>query len=234
MPIRPINRAPYSIEPVLSEDMVSDVPLTPAGVVQVRSRTRVVSANDGAPVEEAIAANDSSAPRERIPAKSKAAKIKAGKKQPTGDYAVGYCKPPLATRFDGSRPGPGRPPGALSQDTLLKKHLTQVRPVAIEGKQTKMQNRELVLMMRMKEALSGNRHAADYVLTQAARLFSERADAEGKGAALLPDDAHDRAILEALEAALLARALGDGVSVEEDLGDEPSSDGDGANGEDRS
>lgn len=60
-------------------------------------------------------------------------------------------------------------------------------------------------MLRMKEALSGNRHAADYVLAEAARLFGERENAGAQGASSAPTDvdAHDAAILEALRAMLL-------------------------------
>lgn len=224
MPIRPVKKvagdAPADNSNIVDNESseAARQAVTPERVLQVRSRQRVAVPDQ--PAEVTV----STPSLHEVPAtvnNAKSRKAKKEKKQPTGDYPKGYCRPPVETRFDGTKPGPGRPRGAVSQDTLLKKHLTQVRPVAIEGKQTKLQVRELVLMLRVKEALSGNRRSADYVLAEAARLFSERvATAEhGSPLAWRDIDEHDRAILEAFQAALLAGARGS-----EEEGDDPAND----------
>lgn len=186
---------------------------------QVRSEApEPASAQDRTPAQPEQTAPAAEPGRPKKDKKTKRAK-KADrlKKQPTGDYETGYCRPPVEHRFDGSRAGPGRPPGAVSQDTLLRKHLTEAHTVARNGTQTKAQTRELVLMLRVKAALSGDRRAQDYVLAEASRLFAERRDATDR----TPDEAvdmdeHDRAMLEALRDTLFP---GTGQDNEPDEGD---------------
>jgi hypothetical protein len=110
---------------------------------------------------------------------------------------------------------------------LLRKHLSQRRSVAIEGKSTKVQARELLIMLRVKEALSGNRHAADYVLSEAARLFNERERSSSEDVASSPVDvdAHDQAILDALKAALNADSVNDDQSDDAIGAAEPDGEG---------
>ncbi len=88
----------------------------------------------------------------------------------------------------------------------MKKHLTQQRRVALEGKPTKMQTRELILMLQIKQAMEGNRRAIEYVLGNAARLFAEREPVAEGGTSSHPRDldTHDQAILKALQEMLLA------------------------------
>jgi hypothetical protein len=110
---------------------------------------------------------------------------------------------------------------------LLRKHLSQRRSVAIEGKSTKVQARELLIMLRVKEALSGNRHAADYVLSEAARLFNERERSSSEDVASSPVDvdAHDQAILDALKATLNAGSVHDDQSDDATGAAEPDDEG---------
>lgn len=80
------------------------------------------------------------------------AKNSRPKCEPTGDYDVGYCKPPVASRFDGT-PGPGRPKGSRSHDGILRKKLEQKRKVRKDGKESTATVRELILDTMLAKAL---------------------------------------------------------------------------------
>lgn len=93
------------------------------------------------------------------------------KRQATGDYPVGYCRPPIEHQFNG-KPGPGRPKGAVSQDKLMRKHLSQKRKVKVDGKELKVSMRELLIITTIKHALAGKKELGG-LLSEAFRLFPD-------------------------------------------------------------
>ncbi len=111
--------------------------------------------------------------RPSSPRRGTAVKNEKGKWQPTGNYETGFCRPPENTRFKrGGAPGPGRPKGSKSHDTLLKEQLGQKRRVRIGGRERDVAVRELVIMATVKDAAEGkDRHARKYVLDQMARIY---------------------------------------------------------------
>ena len=124
----------------------------------------------------------------------------SGKWQPTGE-GVGWCNPPVATRFQkGNLGGPGRPKGSVSHDTLLKKHLGQKFSVRIGGTEQKLATNELVIMTTVKAAAEGkDREARKYVLLESARIFPP--EPGGPSTAAEPNDA-DKLSLAEFEAEL--------------------------------
>jgi hypothetical protein len=103
--------------------------------------------------------------------RSRAIKDETGKWQATGDYEVGFGRPPKATQFNG-KPGPGRPKGTVSFDKLLRKHLTQKRNVRINGGERQVTNAELIIMTLVKDAVEGkDRGARKFALAEMARTL---------------------------------------------------------------
>ena len=113
----------------------------------------------------------SAAPKQR---RGHATKDVNGKSQPTGDYSVGWCRPPEQTQFrKGCKPGPGRPKGSLSHDTLLKRQLDQKQLVRINGREKNLSLRELIVTRAVMAAVEGkDRDARKYVLAESARLYA--------------------------------------------------------------
>ncbi len=77
-----------------------------------------------------------------------------------GDYEVGYCKPPVATRF---KPGQsGNPKGAKRKarpTTLMEAYeiaLDKRETVKINGKRRRMSRREILAEKTVADAIQGN------------------------------------------------------------------------------
>lgn len=134
------------------------------------------------------------------PRRGHAVKDERGKWLPTGNYDSGWCQPPQATRFKkGCKPGPGRPRGTVSHDTLLKKHLGQKRRIRVDGRERDVATREIVLMTTVKAAAEGkDREARKYVLQEMARIYGgEGRDNSGVPVELSASDALSLAEFEA-------------------------------------
>lgn len=102
--------------------------------------------------------------------RTKATKDENGKWQPTGDYEIGFGRPPLATRFTG-KPGPGRPKGSVSYDVMLRKHLSKKRKVRIDGKDRTVTQGELVIITTVRDAMEGkSKDARRQILADMHRL----------------------------------------------------------------
>jgi Family of unknown function (DUF5681) len=118
-----------------------------------------------------------------------------GKNQPTGNYEVGYCKPPLAHRFKhGNQANPkGRRKRSRNRKLVIEEILLE--PIAVrEGNEVKkMSKLEAMLKKTMSKALTGDHKAALMIMgiAQQQNLLSpEQEDAIGD----LPEN--DRAILQ--------------------------------------
>jgi hypothetical protein len=91
------------------------------------------------------------------------------RRQPTGDYGVGYCRPPEATRFTEGRSGnpKGRPKGTKNIATYLDKILQERIPVRVGGKTKKMSKVEAMLHSVMLKAMTGDSKALSSIITLA-------------------------------------------------------------------
>ena len=135
----------------------------------------------------------------------KAVKDENGKWQPTGDYEVGFGRPPVASRFSG-KPGPGRPKGLVSYDGLVTKHLGKKRRVRIEGREKSITQAELIVMKTVNDAVEGkNRDARKQVFIDMARVMP----AETREALRSPQDYNeaDRLTLEEFHREVRAEIL---------------------------
>ncbi len=121
------------------------------------------------------------------------------KRKPTGDYPVGYARPPVEYQFKG-KPGPGRPSGSLSHDTILRRNLAQSRKVKIDGKVKAMPMREYLIMTQIKLAAEGKLPALKGLLAESARLYPESTDAQPAAPTAYPlgDGTSDGRILREL------------------------------------
>lgn len=100
-----------------------------------------------------------------------------GKWQPTGNYRIGFCMPPVHGQFKG-KPGPGRPKGTKSQDSLMREMLEAKRKVRVDGRTRSRANRELINEMQLKLAFDKNLKAILSLQAEAKRLYPERDSAE--------------------------------------------------------
>jgi hypothetical protein len=120
----------------------------------------------------------------------------------SGDYEVGYKKPPKRTQFKPGQSGNpnGRPKGAQNVKTDLADEL-QERLVLREGGERRTVSKQRAMLKRLMErALHGDTRAASVIINMAAR-FLDQTEGEEHVAPLAETD---RAILEAYEARLTA------------------------------
>ena len=129
----------------------------------------------------AVATGGSSAATSK-PRRGHALKDENGKWLPTGDYEVGFGRPPVAHQFNG-KPGPGRPRQKVSHDHILRRHLEQKRKVRIDGQDKTMSVLELVIATTIKGALQGKDKPLRELRLEIARLFPETVRAETGDAA---------------------------------------------------
>ena len=105
------------------------------------------------------------------------------KKAPTGDYAVGYARPPKANQFQPGQSGnpAGRPRGRPSLDQLLLEEAARIVKFQAGGKVMHM-DRDRALMRKLFDtALQGNLRAIQLVserLRQAQAALGAKADPE--------------------------------------------------------
>ncbi|MBV8400491.1 MAG: hypothetical protein JOZ17_17380 [Acetobacteraceae bacterium] len=87
---------------------------------------------------------------------------------PKGDYEVGYCKPPLATRFKKGQSGnpKGGRKGVPRLPTLIKKIMDE--PIIVtEGKRRKsISKAEAIVKQLVNRALTGDNRATQLLIDQ--------------------------------------------------------------------
>lgn len=83
-------------------------------------------------------------------------------KRPTGDYEVGYGRPPKHTRFQKGQSGnpKGRPKGAKNLKTDLEEELQESITVTVEGKQRRISKQRALIKSFVAKALKGEIRAS--------------------------------------------------------------------------
>ena len=133
-------------------------------------------------------------------------------KPPTqpGAYAVGYGKPPLATRFKPGQSGNprGRPKREPSLAELVQQESRRAILVTEDGAVRKMSKRNALAKRLMQQALKGDARATQHVIEL---LNVASAAAEGAAAAHHAEHASDLALMQSLVLRMegLYRAPGD-------------------------
>jgi Family of unknown function (DUF5681) len=118
------------------------------------------------------------------------------------DYVVGYCRPPLHSRFQPGRSGnpAGRRKGVRNLMTDVKRTLGTPVKVKEGGRTRTKSTQEGALMVLREKALRGDARALDRLLELAFRFNNDAAEI-GPAQALSADD---QAILAAYEAEFAA------------------------------
>ena len=145
-----------------------------------------------------------SSPAQQTPATSRVGLPKGlrDKRQPTGDYTVGYARPPVHSQFVPGNRGGGRKKGSKSQATIMRKELDAKKMVRIDGRSVKLSQRELAMKMFTKKAFeNSDPKLLKLVLDYADKLFPEKEDS-GSAANPLGDARLDQQILGELLASL--------------------------------
>ena len=85
-----------------------------------------------------------------------------------GAYDVGYCKPPVATRFKAGTSGNprGRAKGSRNVATTLTRELNAVVTIQENGKRRQITKLEAILKQQVNQAASGDNRCAQFVLRQ--------------------------------------------------------------------
>ena len=130
------------------------------------------------------------------------------KKGATGDYAVGYAKPPKATQFQPGKSGnlAGRPRGRPSLDEIILEEAARIIKMSVGDKVTHIDRDRALVRKLFERAFAGDMRAmqmlisllsraqtkfdggegAEAPLTEEELAELDRAEAEGKLAELLP------------------------------------------------
>ncbi len=118
----------------------------------------------------------------------------------SGDYDVGYRKPPTKSQFKSGRSGnpKGRPKGIKNFKTELAEEL-QERVVVREGGKTQAVSKQRAMLKRLTEkALQGDARAASLIVNMVARFLDQSEDDDRS----TPLTAEDLRIIENFRARL--------------------------------
>jgi hypothetical protein len=141
-----------------------------------------------------VAPDISSSPAQLVEASPDA---RPDKNQPTGDYEVGYCRPPVSGRI---KPGEVRNPrgraGAPALGTMVLKAMRETLLIRTAAGERKVSRVEAIVMKSVEKALKGDNRAIEQSLI---RYEQALADVASKVRDAAPQDmsAADRAILDA-------------------------------------
>ena len=107
----------------------------------------------------------------------------------TRDYAVGYGKPPVHTRFQKGKSGnpKGRPRGMRNMSTLLSTALNASIVVVANGRRKKITKREAIVTQLVNKSASADLKATQIVLAML-RDVESQADGSAEPAAFTEAD----------------------------------------------
>jgi hypothetical protein len=83
------------------------------------------------------------------------------RKRPTGDYEVGYCKPPKDTQFQPGKPGnpKGRPKRSRNLKTVLEEALREAITIREGDRKRKLSRLDVFVRSVLNDTLKGNAKA---------------------------------------------------------------------------
>lgn len=133
-------------------------------------------------------------------------KSAARRNNQTGDYDVGYGKPPVHTQFKPGQSGnrKGRPKGIKNFKTYLLEELSERVTVIIDGRKVRLPRAKIVVKSQVAKAMKGDSKAAALVINLLADIF----DLDEQDASETPLDNDDQAILDAYIARRITRQNG--------------------------
>jgi len=94
------------------------------------------------------------------------------KKKPTGDYPVGYCRPPREHQFPKRVSGnpSGRPSRRPSQDDIAREMFHRRTTVRTSSGEQRVQMREALLLAAIKEAMKGDVSMIKFLLNYSSQV----------------------------------------------------------------
>lgn len=112
------------------------------------------------------------------------------KRKPSGEYEVGYGRPPQHSRFKPGQSGNprGRPKGHQNIKTVLEALLDQKVTVTENGRPKRMTKRELMFAGAINRAAKGDPRALSTIVTLMARLGLADARIEPEAREPAPED----------------------------------------------
>jgi len=132
----------------------------------------------------------------------------------TGDYDVGYRKPPKHARFKAGTSGnpKGRPKGTKNLNTDLQEELAEHIQIKESGMGKTVSKQRALIKALMAKAVGGDIRAASLLLTLVLKVVPDAPEA------LLPTDltAADKAILDAFRQEVLESAQTEKESTDAD------------------
>jgi len=148
----------------------------------------------------------------------------ANQKKPSGDYAIGYGKPPKSGQIKkGERRNPkGRPKGSKNLKTDLLEELSEMMRVRESGKDHRISKQRALIKTQVARALNGNDRAAAKIIDLYLKVVGIEDAAADADLSLTLDE---REVLEKLGERLRRRA---GLGAPETDGEESEDDGEGS------
>lgn len=126
-------------------------------VAQIRLRTRAQPISEGAP--EAVSSQAPATDQAPVPTRPQRP---AGKSRDTsGDYEVGYKRPPKSAQFKKGQSGnpKGRPKASRNIRTMAMEILLKRREVTVDGKKASLSQMEIGLQQMMNNYMKGDARA---------------------------------------------------------------------------
>ncbi len=145
-------------------------------------------------------------------------------KKPSGDYTVGYGKPPKSGQIKkGERRNPkGRPKGSKNLKTDLSEELGEMMRVRESGKEHRISKQRALIKTQVARALSGNDRAAAKIIDLYLKVVGIEDAAADADLSLTEDE---REVLDKLGERLRRQA---GLGAPATDGDESEDDGEGS------
>ena len=96
----------------------------------------------------------------------------------SGDYEVGYGKPPVSTRFKRGQSGnpKGRPKGSKGFNALMRRALSETILVREDGQLRQMSWREVIIKSWIARALKGDARTIERLLPFMQQLYPDIAN----------------------------------------------------------
>ncbi len=155
-------------------------------------------------------------PRQTMSAPNGQADSQRDKKR-SGDYDVGYKKPPQENRFKKGQSGnpKGRPKGSKNLKTILKEVINEKVPVREDGKTRKITKLEAIIKQVVNKASTGDPRATKQLMEFIREYLSEEQNADfGNAIAAAKSPAElnteDEAILSAFQFTMSNEQSNDG------------------------
>ncbi len=102
-----------------------------------------------------------------------------GKKSPTGNYRVGYCKPPEETRFQPGKSGrPKKGPSKQNELSPIEKVMSEKHEVMIGGRKRKETTAYISALAQGRKAMNGNLNAYRFLMDKYSRCQTENAQTQ--------------------------------------------------------